>query len=269
MRQDRGPDLAEAQWLPAPRDLRCGQGEVHVWRVDLDVDQVELGHLEALLAPDELARAGRFRRALDVRHFVAARGRLRQVLARYIGADPGAVAIATGRFGKPELGPPSSSRGLNFNLSHAGGRALVAIAQGRAVGVDLEPVRSDVDVAGIAERFFAHEERAELAELPPELRTVGFYTIWTAKEAFVKALGAGLQMEFASFAVSLGHRVEQSAPGVTSSSPAGERLTLARLADPDVAAAWTLVGLAVYPGFCAAVAVEGAITCLRLWEPDA
>ena len=91
---------------------------------------------------------------------------------------------------------------VQFNLSHAGERALLAVAIGRELGVDIEEERC-VDVLGIARRYFSPSEYLALVSLPEERRVGAFYRCWTRKESFLKARGEGLAFPLSGFEVSL------------------------------------------------------------------
>ncbi|MBB5082705.1 4'-phosphopantetheinyl transferase family protein [Nonomuraea endophytica] len=84
---------------------------------------------------------------------------------------------------------PSAGRGLDFNLSHSGEWALIAVApEGRRVGVDVERISPDADILELAARMYQPEEveRVRAAGAPE------FFRLWTAKEAYIKATGVGL-----------------------------------------------------------------------------
>src|SRR4051794_34020071 len=115
----------------------AGRGPIRVWRADLDRPEHEAAALGALLSADERARADRFRFAVDRRRFTVARGLLRVLLGRAIGAPPHEIEFSYGTRGKPGLRRPEGS-GLEFNLTHSHGLALVATSWGRPVGIDLE-----------------------------------------------------------------------------------------------------------------------------------
>jgi 4'-phosphopantetheinyl transferase len=78
-------------------------------------------------------------------------------------------------------------------MSHAHGRALIAVSKGREVGVDLERIRSDVEVAKLSKRYFAPSEQVSIMELAQEQRAPRFFRYWVAKEAVLKAQGIGLR----------------------------------------------------------------------------
>jgi len=75
------------------------------------------------------------------------------------------------------------------------------------VGVDAEIVHPEIEVANLSRRFFASAEADEISSLPPEAHLAAFFACWTRKEAFVKALGAGLSVPLDRFQVTV--RVDQ------------------------------------------------------------
>src|SRR5512145_2804827 len=116
--------------LPSPNP-----GEVLVWRVELGVDAAALAALESGLDDEERARAARFAVPAARRRFVVARAALRQLLGHYTGTRAGALRFVAGARGKPALAGESA---LRFNVAHSGDFALIALARGREVGVDIE-----------------------------------------------------------------------------------------------------------------------------------
>jgi 4'-phosphopantetheinyl transferase len=231
--------------------LRLDEGDVHVWRASLAAAPPAL---EATLAADERARADRLRLPADRARFVAARGILRAALARYLGRDPAALRFVYGDHGKPALAEPDAASGLQFNLSHADDIALVAVARGRAVGIDVERVRPLPDLDAVAALMFSPAERDLLAAAPPARRHQLFFTIWTHKEAYLKGTGEGIGRP----------------PAVCTIVFGAERTTAADPTWPADAPLWTLRSLDAGAGFAAALAIAGADWRLvqRQWPTD-
>jgi len=194
-----------------------------------------------VLSADERERAARFRIERGADRYAVGRGALRMLLGRYTGTEPGALVFQYNGFGKPEL----TGSDVCFNLSHSHDIALVAVARGRAVGVDVERIREQVMIDRIAERFFASGEARAVAALPPDRQVRAFFNCWTRKEAWIKARGEGLSIPLNSFEVTL-------APG----EPA--RLVATR-PDEEEASRWTLRDLPCGPEFAAALAVAGKL----------
>src|SRR5271163_3747264 len=90
-------------WNSSPLDVPLSVKEVHVWRVSLDFSATEIQQSREILSPDETSRADRFYFERDRHAFIAARGTLRQLLARYLGRPPAELAFAYGAYGKPSL----------------------------------------------------------------------------------------------------------------------------------------------------------------------
>jgi 4'-phosphopantetheinyl transferase len=170
-------------------ELRAG--EAHLWLVRLPVGDAELARCEALLSREERARARIPREPADQRRFVAVRGTLRRLLGGYLGAAPESIRFRYGELGKPAVGGEGGS-GVRFNVSHAGGVALLAFAAGREVGVDVERIRPVSRRERIVERVFAPEVARAWAALPPERREEGFFREWTRLEAAAKLTGEGV-----------------------------------------------------------------------------
>lgn len=133
---------------------------VHIWRAALD----ETGWPGPEQLPaSERERFRAFLREQPARRWLAARWALRQVLESYLEQPAAAIELELAERGKPHL---RNGGGLEFNLSHSHGLALVAVTCGRAVGVDVELI----------------EQR----------RPLSFYEDWVRQEARLKCLGVGL-----------------------------------------------------------------------------
>lgn len=239
-------------WLPPPANLAWSRAEVHVWRAALDLTAARVQSLHLLLAADERARAARFSFPQDRARFVVARAVLRVILSRYLDRAPGQLRFGYSAYGKPALITTPGEAALSFNLSHSAELALYAVTWGRAIGVDVESIRPNLDHEQMAERFFSARERALLRRLPAELKRAAFFTCWTRKEAYLKASGEGLSLALDQFDVSVD-------PG----EPA--RLLDSRR-DPHAAARWSLQDLVPGAHYAAALAVEGHDWQLRCWQ---
>lgn len=246
---------ADAGWSAPPARLALHAHQVHVWRAALDRPPEETRALARLLAAEERERAASFRFARDRDRYVVGRATLRLILARYTGCDPAGLVFRLGPHGKPALERTAGAEGTeapHFNVAHADGLALYAVARGRRVGVDLERMRPIADAEQIAARFFAPRECAALAAMAPDARLRPFFACWTRKEAYVKATGDGLSRPLDGFAVTL-------APG--------EPAALLDVADdPAEVERWRLAALAPARGYIGALAVEGSGWRLARWR---
>jgi 4'-phosphopantetheinyl transferase len=240
------------EWLPPPARLALDRHEVHIWRIPLAQPAAAREALWPTLAPDERERAERFHFARDRARFIVARGVLRAILGRYLECEPGRLRFHYNQYGKPALAPDREAAGLSFNLSHTHDLALYALARSRAIGVDVEQLRDDLDHMAIAEQFFSLREVEMLRALPPEVRGSAFFNCWTRKEAYVKARGEGLSLRLDQFDVSLAPGAEVELLGVASDQ--GER------------SRWSLRSIDPGPAYVAALAAEGQGWELRCWH---
>jgi 4'-phosphopantetheinyl transferase len=195
--------MAEPDTSPPPLGAASalGDDEVHVWlaRPEQHHDPAVLARCESLLARDEQERLARFQVAKPRHEFLVARAFLRLVLARYAGTAPQALRFGCGEHGKPHLVARQGEPDLRFNLSHTAGLVACVVARDRAVGIDAESASRAVDALALAGRFFAPSEAADLRAAPPEQRLRRFFTYWTLKESYVKAVGAGLSLPLDRF----------------------------------------------------------------------
>jgi 4'-phosphopantetheinyl transferase len=159
--------------------------EVHLYFISLDLPTERLEKLASLLSEDEIIRANRYHFPEHKRRFLAARGFLREILGLYLAINPEKV-----EFIYSERGKPSINAQLQFNLSHSEEMAVYGLTTGGRIGVDLEKMRSMKDLNSLTKRFFCAEEH-ELIAKSQEKETL-FFQLWTAKEAYLKAVGTGI-----------------------------------------------------------------------------
>ena len=183
------------------RRYRLGEREVHLWTVRLEAADDQFKAMYGWLAPDEVARAERFKFDKHRRAYTLGRAALRSLVAGYLGVSPSDVRFSYGTKGKPLLDDAASL--LRFNASNSGDLVVIGFTEGCEVGVDVEYARRVPDIEKIAERFFAAEEAAELMALPEVDRSQGFFNCWTRKEAYIKAVGDGFAVPLDSFRVTL------------------------------------------------------------------
>ena len=159
----------------------------------LDLAEARLRELEPLLSPAERDRAARLVPRAAQR-FIAGRGQLRQLLGRLVGAAPEALEFEAGPAGKPVLGGRHAG-GWQFNVSHSQDRGLVACSAALPVGIDLECVAATHTTAwadDLAGSILGAGEHVAYRLLPGPDRPRALVEAWVAKEALLKATGAGV-----------------------------------------------------------------------------
>jgi len=174
---------------------------VDIWRASLDQPADDVAALHDLLDAAERSRAARFHAERDRRRFIVARATLRMLLGKYLDSSPEHVPLRTLPGGKPTLVRETGESGVHFNLSHCGEIALFAFAD-REVGIDVERISHNSDLARVAEHFFTHDEAVVCRRLVGAEQARFFYRTWVRKEAYLKATGEGLAIEPARVSIS-------------------------------------------------------------------
>jgi 4'-phosphopantetheinyl transferase len=204
--------------------------------LDAAVRQLDDAHGKP--SAEEHERAQRFLRAEDRGRFLGGRALLRRLLSERLDTPAQALRFVESAHGKPEL----EDRPLYFNVSHSGERIWIAIAS-LEVGVDVERKRALHDLEAMKRRCFTLDEQAAFVSLDAAAQEALFYRLWTRKEAFLKAHGAGLGLSLQSFSVT-------TSAGVAA---------LTRVDTPNgPTSRWTLVDLTQEPEYPAALVVDGS-----------
>ena len=190
-------------WQPVTRWPSFPSNFLHVWRFQLNGDSPVEARRRSILSSDELARASRFHFPVHANRFITGRLAIRTILGGYLEISPRDLAFEQTQYGRPFLSAAVNPLMLSFNLSHSQDVGVFAISPHKSLGIDVEAVREDFGGEDVAESHFAPAEFRELLSLPEAQRPQAFFNCWTRKEAYVKALGAGLQIPLDSFEVSL------------------------------------------------------------------
>jgi 4'-phosphopantetheinyl transferase len=191
----------EINWPNLSHQVELAADEAHVWAAPLVKDQGVWDKSWRTLASAERDRAQDFRLDDPRRRYVIARAALRRLLGGYLGMPPAAIEIVSEKNGKPRLADSHVAMQLDFNVSHSGDLALIAVATGCSVGIDVERMREIGHGDRIAQRFFHPLESEALLATPAEVRGAAFLRCWTGKEAVLKALGTGISGSLADFQV--------------------------------------------------------------------
>ena len=191
--------MQNIQWVPCRDRPLLGARDIHVWRVNL-ADKLTDSMVD-VLSGEEHERLRSFKRDNFRQRYGLARVALRHVLAQYWQVEAKDLIFRTLDQGKPYIDGST----LPFNISHAGDRALIAIAGSELshVGVDVQMKDRRIDPLLLARRFFTKEESECIAQAPKERQAEVFVRFWVLKEAFVKAVGVGLSGGLDTFCVQL------------------------------------------------------------------
>lgn len=228
-------------WQLPQNKPTLAEGQVHIWRANLDLSTKEIELLSKFLSSDEIDRAAKFHFPLHRKRFIAARGILRQLLGIYLEVSPDRLTFTYGDRGKPqlELATSAVNRSINFNLSHSQKYAIYGFSSHQPIGVDLEYVRDMPDALKIAQRFFSKNEYKLICNTAATEQNQIFFQLWTAKEAYLKAIGTGLAGSLSSIDLTLN---QAQSSGLFS------------IRDRTLATEWSLCGFIPQQDYVAAIA---------------
>jgi 4'-phosphopantetheinyl transferase len=247
-RLDR-PTIAPAAlgWPLPPPEVRLANRQADLWCATMPSFAEPISLLSALLSAEERQRAERFHFSVDRDRYIVRRGILRILLSRYLNTQPAEIEFRYGRWGKPEM--KGNALDLHFNDSHSGDLALYAVTAAGPIGADIEQVRPIPEFEDLASRYFSPRESALIRALVPERRMEAFYSVWTRKEAFLKATGEGIGRNLAEIEVSPDPGQEPAILRVPGSTPGP--------------GGWKLRSFSPAAGYLGAVAFQGDISSFR------
>lgn len=224
--------------------------EVHIWRITLAEHSAQIAQYEAVLKPEEQARAYHYHFAKDQQRYMITRAVLRLLLGKYLQRDPQKIEFILNAHGKPHI----NDNELYFNVSHSGDYAMIAISK-QAVGVDLEKI-VDRDSFEIAERFFLAEEVVWLRQLKAQtdFYLPAFYYLWAAKEAYCKLLGESIFNLIREISVSLPEVFDP------------QNFPSARYITSNEVSLYNWCPLSAWPSYIAGVAVNSSVNQLQTFD---
>ncbi len=172
--------------------VSIGSYPIHVYRLGLRHVAAARNRFWCVLSSVEKARAMGFRLIAGRDAFISTRAHLRILLGIHLDRNPAELAISVSESGKPFL---ADHVGLetHFNVSHSGDVGLIAITNSGPIGIDVERIDAGHDLHGVAEFSFTRAERLRFEAMSPVGRPREFFSIWTGKEAVVKAWGDGMR----------------------------------------------------------------------------
>jgi phosphopantetheinyl transferase len=149
----------------------------------------KIGSFQKLLSSLELERAAKFRFVQDRHRYIVTHAILRIILDGYLKSAPTEIEFISNDYGKPSL--PEKFKKIHFNLSHSKGLSALAFSTKAEIGIDIEKIDPEFDFDLIANAHFSDAENNFLHAENEQTRK-SFYTLWTRKEALLKAVGIGI-----------------------------------------------------------------------------
>jgi 4'-phosphopantetheinyl transferase len=220
---------------------------VSVWTVDLDQPPAVVDALRGCLDHGEVLAAAARRDDTVRNRYVVAHAATRSILADRLRIAPDSVELSQRcrrcgdpSHGKPEVVGPAAVVGerVAFSVSHSQALAAVAVVTDARIGIDIEVERPRARLDALAARVLDSEAYADWLDIQPGAQLHAFLEQWTAKEAYLKAIGTGITVPMRDVPV-----------------------------EPD---GWTVTDFPCPPGVVVRVAVEGyAVVQVSSWSPPA
>ncbi len=151
--------------------------------------------LDGLHSDADRARATQIRSASRLRQFIAGRLLAQRAIAEQVGEAKLRIADS----GQPQLSVP----GWSISIAHTDRYAVVALSPTAYVGIDIEQIKARKQLDALAEYTLAPSEFDRYQALQDLPRLQFFFACWSAKEAYLKALGTGINRKLTTLAISL------------------------------------------------------------------
>lgn len=190
------------------RLTRPAGDEAHLWVIDVDQRSGEVDRLRETLSADERLAADAFTQRADRVRYTVARAVLRDVLWRYHGNASATIDFSYSATGKPAC---AALRPLEFNVSHSGSMAVIGVAVGQAIGVDVEHIKEDGSVRELETQICSASELRLLLGVDSDHRAAAFFDLWVRKEAYLKRTGEGFTRSPTGIEVGLSPRFDGDA----------------------------------------------------------
>lgn len=187
-------------------EISKARPDLSVERIHVFLFQLNLFNYDNLLphlSEDENKRADKLKVEQKKNQFVITRGLLRQLLSKCLDKGPGEITFSFEQHCKPYIHDKYNNKSIEFNVSHSGDYALIAMTLENKVGIDIEKINPEIDYKSLSNRFFSDKEKQELISLDKDDQLDAFYRAWVRKESFIKATGKGVAFGLDRFSVSL------------------------------------------------------------------
>jgi 4'-phosphopantetheinyl transferase len=250
-------DMTKWQEHINPKDLKDSityfknnNNILHIWKLKFldNLTDAQFQKGLSVLSEAERTKALRYKFRYLQEKYIQAQYHLRYLLGLYLDITPDEVEFILGEHGKPYLKNNSggSDFKLQFNISHSKDYSVLAFTKDREIGVDIEKI-DEKSYLELADRFFSKKEKKLLHAHDSDIEAVklGFYRLWTRKEAYLKAIGLGLHYPLDAFSVNIADEP--------------------KFLDDNVAAKWSLGSFSIDSGELSDGEAEKAINYCGCW----
>lgn len=183
------------------KQIDLSDKKIHVFLLRLNL--FDCNEFLPYLSEDEHERANKLKVEEKKQQFIITRGALRKFLSNSLKKTAEKIVFSYGEHKKPYIEEQYNNKSVEFNISHSGGYALVALTLNNKIGVDVEKMNHNIDYKSLSFRFFSDKEKEELRCLDKDKQLDAFYRAWVRKESFIKATEKGIAYGLDRFSVSM------------------------------------------------------------------
>jgi 4'-phosphopantetheinyl transferase len=168
--------------------------EIYAAQATREYEMFYFGRIYPHINPERRKHIDSFLHVEDALRSLAGEWLTRFVLSEKLHLDLFEIMIDHGKNGKPFLNSPT---GLHFNISHSEDWSVCAVST-LTVGIDIEMIKP-IDLSIAKDCFTANEYERMTGFADRTEQLDYFYTIWTIKESYLKAIGSGFSKAPDSF----------------------------------------------------------------------
>lgn len=165
--------------------------EIHVWIIKINESKNWSLEQQKYLTKQEHRDIGKYKFEEDRNRALVSKTVLMELLSHYTNTKYMDLNIMRNMYGKPYV----KSSDIRYNISHSGQVIMIGFGRCTALGVDIEIIRHIDGYKKLAQNLYAEEEYMAIQSLEE------FFRYWTKKEAYLKALGTGLNKNLNSFTI--------------------------------------------------------------------
>ena len=172
--------------------------EVFAIKLNMKNRGLTLEELYSYISKEKIKKIRKYKKVEDIYRSAIGEALIRMIIIRKFGLNNKEINFSFNKYGKPFIKKISN---FYFNISHSGEWVVCGIGK-TPLGIDIEKI-DQLDI-NIAKHFFSKQEYNDIYHKKND-RLEYFYSIWTLKESYIKALGKGLHIPLNSFTIKINH----------------------------------------------------------------
>lgn len=180
-------------------ELNINENDIHIWYFYMRYKEEDINFAIRNLKDYEINECFKYVYNEDRARAIFGKYMLRDLLSRYLKCNKNKIIFIRDSYGKLHLSKQFDSYKISFNLSHSGDYIVACFSLFNYIGIDIEKIRMIPEIDMIAKNNFNKNDKFNSKNSNIEDKIISFYKIWVSKEAYVKALGCGLNRELNTF----------------------------------------------------------------------